>query len=109
MSTRTTAPAYGWPHLALVLGGSSSVAANVAHAHVASGSPPIGGVAASVLWPVFVFVAVELLISTARPPGWAWMLTRVVGVGLVALVAAVVSYRHMSKLLATYSTMHFFN
>jgi hypothetical protein len=90
-----------WPHIALALGGSSSVAANVAHAYVA-GSPPAGSVIASVLWPVLVFVAVELLICTPWPAGWAWAMTRFVGVGLVGAVAAVVSYRHMSGLLATY-------
>ncbi len=90
-----------WPHVALALGGSSSVAANVAHAFVA-GSPPVGAVIASVLWPILVCVAVELLICTPWPPGLAWAGARFVGVGLVGLVAAVVSYRHMSGLLAAY-------
>ena len=94
-----------WPHVALALGGSGSVAANVAHAYV-HGSPAVGAVVASVLWPVMVVVAVELLISTPWPPGWTWAVTRFVGVGLVGVVAAVVSYRHMSGLLAAYGEDH---
>lgn len=105
MSTAGGSEGLHWPHLALVLGGSGSVAANVAHAYV-HGSPAIGAVVASVLWPVMVVVAVELLISTPWPSGWTWAVTRFVGVGLVGVVAAVVSYRHMSGLLAAYGEDH---
>jgi len=105
MSTSEGREGLHWPHLALTLGGSGSVAANVAHAYV-HGSPAVGAVAASVLWPVMVVVAVELLISTPWPAGWTWAVTRFVGVGLVGVVAAVVSYRHMSGLLAAYGEDH---
>lgn len=101
MSTSKGREGLHWPHLALALGGSGSVAANVAHAYV-HGSPAVGAVVASVLWPVLVVVAIELLISTPWPAGFAWALTRFVGVGLVGAVAAVVSYRHMSGLLTAY-------
>jgi hypothetical protein len=105
MSTSEGREGVHWPHLALVLGGSGSVAANVAHAYV-HGSPAVGAVVASVLWPVMVVVAVELLISTPWPAGWTWAVTRFVGVGLVGVVAAVVSYRHMSGLLTAYGEDH---
>jgi hypothetical protein len=90
-----------WAYVALVLGVSASVAANVAHAWIGRVPTP-GAVVASVLWPVLVLVAVELLSRTQWPTGWAWGLCRFGGVGLVGLVAALVSYRHMSGLLMAY-------
>lgn len=90
-----------WAYAALVLGGTASIAANVAHCWV-GGTPQPGAVIASVLWPVLLLVAVELLTGPAWPSGWAWTLTRVGGVGTVALVAALVSFTHLSSLLRHY-------
>ncbi|WP_407568339.1 hypothetical protein QK900_15665 (plasmid) [Arsenicicoccus dermatophilus] len=87
---------------ALVLGLGCSIAANIGHAYVCASAPSVGAVVASVVWPVLVLVAVELLTRIPWPAGRAWALVRWAGVGLVAVVAALVSYRHMAGLLAAY-------
>jgi hypothetical protein len=51
---------------------------------------------------VFLFVAVEILARTVWPQGWSWILLRWAGLLPVAGVAAFVSYRHLSALLAHY-------
>ena len=83
---------------AFLLGIVASVAANVAHA-----APGVGPALAAAFAPVALLLAVECM---TRPEwqrdGWAWQLARYGGTGLVALVAAVMSYRHMSDLLASY-------
>ncbi|MBL7259167.1 hypothetical protein [Paractinoplanes lichenicola] len=53
-------------------------------------------------WPVALFVAIEILTRVAWPSGRGWQLLRFGGITPVALVAAVVSYRHLSGLLAYY-------
>ncbi|MER7420658.1 DUF2637 domain-containing protein [Micromonospora peucetia] len=103
----------GWAYVGVVLGGVVSIAANVAHTYLPK--PPEGApagwvpapdwspsplaVAFSVFWPVALFVAVEILTRIPWGDGARWLLARVVGVLPVALVAAVVSYRHLAGLL----------
>jgi hypothetical protein len=92
----------GWAYTGAILGGVVSVAANVAHSYVGAADPEPLAVALSIFWPVAVFVAVEI---TARVD-WArvgrWAVVRWIGVPLVGLMAAVVSYRHLSGLLTFY-------
>jgi hypothetical protein len=59
-------------------------------------------VALSTFWPIFLFVAVEILARTPWPSGARWAALRWVGLLPVALVAALVSYRHLSGLLGFY-------
>jgi hypothetical protein len=100
----------GWAYAGAVLGGAVSVAANVAHSYVppAAGwpvdttGPELGAVAAAVFWPVALLVAVEILARIAWPEGWRWTAVRFGGLLPVALVAAFVSYQHLSGLLAHY-------
>lgn len=98
----------GWAYVGAMLGGLVSVAANVAHSYVppagaaSSWSPETGAVVGAVFWPVAVFVAVEILARTAWPTGARWTALRFLGLLPVALVAAVVSYRHLSGLLSHY-------
>jgi hypothetical protein len=54
------------------------------------------------VWPVFLLVAVELLARVPWPHGINWQLLRWAGMVPVAVVAALVSYRHLSGLLAFY-------
>jgi hypothetical protein len=99
----------GWPYVGAALGGAVSVAANVAHSFV----PPDGGapawrpepgaVVAAVFWPVALFVVVEIVARTDWPAGRRWVALRYAGLLPVALVAAVVSYRHLSGLLDHYA------
>jgi len=56
----------------------------------------------AVFWPVALFVAIETLARTAWPAGGRWVALRYLGLLPVAVVAAVVSYRHLSGLLAFY-------
>ncbi|MEU4774022.1 DUF2637 domain-containing protein [Micromonospora sp. NPDC023644] len=115
----TTAPAAtrsagrGWAYVGVILGGVVSIAANVAHTYLPK--PPEGApagwtpapdwspsplaVAFSVFWPVALFVAVEILTRIPWGEGLRWFMARIVGVLPVALVAAVVSYRHLAGLL----------
>src|SRR5205823_10881815 len=98
----------GWAYLGALLGGAVSVAANVAHSYVpppgaATNWRPHGGaVVGAVFWPVALFVAVEILARIPWPAGKRWVVARYLGLLPVALVAAVVSYRHLSGLLAFY-------
>ncbi|WP_433055523.1 DUF2637 domain-containing protein [Dactylosporangium sp. CS-033363] len=97
-----------WAYVGTVLGGLASLAANVAHCFVAPAGAPLGwrpeagAVVAAMFWPLALFVAVEILIRTEWPAGKWWWLARYGGVLIVAVVAAVVSYRHLSALIRHY-------
>ncbi|SCG80624.1 Protein of unknown function [Micromonospora echinaurantiaca] len=105
----TSRPSRGWAYLGLVLGGLVSVAANIAHSFIApdgapeNWSPEPGAVVSSIVWPLFLFIAIEILARTPWPTGWGWNVLRWVGLPPVALVAAFVSYRHLSGLLDHYN------
>lgn len=111
--------AYGVAWCSFAFGIVVSVAANVAHVFypstavlreftdrtgkaAADWSPDLGAVLGAGFWPVALLLTVELLTRVAWPTGWAWGLTRYGGTGLVAAVAAVMSYRHMAGLLAAW-------
>ena len=108
MTTANT-PGRGWAYTGALLGGAVSVAANIAHSYIppthaaASWSPDTGAVIGSVFWPIALFVAVEILTRIPWPAGNGWTMLRFGGLLPVALVAAVVSYRHLSGLLDHYS------
>ena len=107
-STPSAASGRGWGYVGAVLGGLVSIAANVAHsyvppAHASAGwHPPIGDVVGAVFWPVALFVAIEILARTAWPRATRWVVVRFLGLLPVAVVAAIVSYGHLSGLLAHY-------
>ena len=98
----------GWAYTGAMIGGAVSIAANVAHSFVPppdtgpDWTPLPGAVALSTFWPIFLFVAVEILARTPWPHGARWALLRYVGLLPVALVAALVSYRHLSGLMGFY-------
>ncbi len=106
----------GWAYTGAILGGAVSVAANVAHSYVpptavaeqlATGmldhwAPHTGAVLSSIFWPVALFVGIETLARYPWPEGRRWVALRYGGLVPVMLVAAVVSYRHMSGLLHHY-------
>ena len=97
-----------WPYAGLILGGGVSVAANIAHSYVpppaaAPGwAPSPGAVLLAAFWPAAVFVAVEIMARASWGAGRRWVLVRWGGLAPVALVAAVVSYRHLAGLLGYY-------
>ncbi|HEV2087375.1 MAG TPA: hypothetical protein VGR21_03575 [Cryptosporangiaceae bacterium] len=98
----------GWAYTGAILGGAVSIAANVAHSYVppelapAGWMPETGAVFGAVFWPVALFVAIEILARVGWPSGRRWVAVRYLGLLPVAVVAAVVSYRHLSGLLAFY-------
>jgi hypothetical protein len=94
------AAATAW--LALALGVGASVGANILHTVLVVGNgggsaPQIAGAA---FWPVALVVAIEVMARVRWPASLGYALIRFAGVGAVAVVAAVVSYKHMSGLLA---------
>jgi hypothetical protein len=98
----------GWAYVGAALGGSVSVAANVAHSYVPPAgtpqgwSPQGGAVVGAIFWPVALFVAVEILARVPWPDGRKWWWLRFGGLLPVAAVAALVSYRHLAGLLRFY-------
>lgn len=98
----------GWAYTSAILGGLVSVVANIAHSFVPPANattgwrPEIGAVIGAMMWPVLLFLAIETLARTPWPHGLNWHLVRWLGLLPVALVAAFVSYRHLSGLLAHY-------
>jgi hypothetical protein len=97
-----------WAYVGAVLGGAVSVAANVAHSYVPPADAPYewaprdGAILGAVFWPVGMFIAIEILAKVGWPTGWRYAIVRFGGLLPVAVVAAVVSYRHLSGLLAFY-------
>src|SRR4051812_24093988 len=97
-----------WAYIGAALGGLVSIAANTAHSFVPphgageAWTPNLGAVIGAVFWPVALFVATEILTRVVWPKGWTWRLLRWAGMLPVAAVAALVSYRHLSGLLAFY-------
>jgi hypothetical protein len=105
-----------WAYVGAGLGGAVSIAANVAHSYVPPTppenapadwaerwSPHAGAVVGAVFWPVALFVAVEIFARICWPDGRPWTALRFLGLLPVAVVAAVVSYRHLSGLMVFYS------
>jgi hypothetical protein len=93
----------GWAYAGAVLGGVVSIAANVAHSYVPGKPDPAPlAVALSIFWPVAVLVAVEITARVDWTRVGRWAVVRWIGVPLVGLMAAVVSYRHLSGLLVRY-------
>jgi len=108
MTTHTSNAGRGWAYAGALLGAGVSVAANVAHSYVPPAeagpgwSPHTGAVVGAVFWPVALLVAIEVLARVPWPNAARWTVVRFGGLGPVALVAAVVSYRHLSGLLSYY-------
>jgi hypothetical protein len=108
MKLPTPTSGRGWAYTGAVLGGLVSIAANVAHSFIAPTDAPAnwlpepGAVVSAIVWPVFLFIAVEILARVAWPAGRWWSALRFGGMTPVALVAAFVSYRHLSGLLHHY-------
>ncbi len=60
----------GWAYLGTLLGGLVSIAANVAHSYITP-DPDLGAVVSAIVWPVFLFIAIEILGRTAWPEAGA--------------------------------------
>ena len=101
-----------WAYLGLMIGGAISIGANIAHSMIPprgaepGWAPEVGAVILSMSWPVLLLVGVEIMTRVDWPDSTRWTLLRWVGLLPVALVAAVVSYRHMSGLMSHYGEDH---
>jgi hypothetical protein len=97
-----------WAYAGAIVGGAVSVAANVAHSFrppkdsPADWSPQLGAVALAAFWPMALLLAVEVMVRVDWPRARRWTAVRFGGVTPVAIVAAIVSYRHLSGLLDWY-------
>jgi hypothetical protein len=110
MTARVKVSGRGWAYTGVILGGAVSIAANVAHSFIppagsaSDWTPEAGAVVGAVVWPVFLFIAVEIFARVAWPGGTGWYLMRWGGLLPVAGLAALVSYRHLSGLLVIRSS-----
>lgn len=106
---KRTSNGRAWAYAGTALGGLVSIAANVAHSFVppagapASWRPALGAPLLAVFWPVALFVAIEILTRTVWRRGWRYIALRFGGLIPVAGTAAIVSYMHLSGLLAHYA------
>lgn len=95
MKTSKGAHALAW--LTFVFGVLVSMAGNVGHA-ASDGLKP-GEWAGAAFWPLALMLSVELLTRVRWQPERRWTVARLAGLVLVAMVAAVLSYRHLAGLL----------
>jgi hypothetical protein len=98
----------GWARAGFLTGIVASIAANVARIYVPPKHaplhwhPPHGAIVAAGFWPVGLLISIEIISRVQWPDGLIWWLIRYGGLTAVAAIAAVISYRHMSGLLAAY-------
>lgn len=101
-------PGRSWARLGFGVGIVASIAANVAHSYLkparaaATWTPQGGAIVAAAFWPVALLISIEVISRVHWPDGWLWKLIRHGGLTAVAGIAAIISYRHMSALLASY-------
>lgn len=97
-----------WSTAGFAVGIAASVGANVADTYVppehvaANWHPQVGAVISGMFWPIALLIAVEVLARVEWPHGRWWATLRFGGVATVALIAATISYRHLSALLVYY-------
>lgn len=80
-----------------VLGILVSIAGNIGHA-ASDGMKP-GEWAGAAFWPTALMLSIEILTRVRWQPEKRWTVARVAGLLAVAMVAAVLSYRHLAGLL----------
>lgn len=89
-----------WATIGFWLGITTSIAANIEHAHLVSGA--FGALLTAAFWPVALLISLEVITRVSWPPGQRWAILRWCGLTTVALIAALASYAHMAALLGTY-------
>jgi len=89
-----------WAYIALGIGLSASITANVASTVLKETGVPLAlRVPFAVIWPVLTYLAIEILSRTPWRSGWKHYGVRAVLVAPVGLVAAFVSYLHQHDLM----------
>jgi hypothetical protein len=83
--------------LSFLLGIGVSIAGNIGHA-ASDGMKP-GEWAGAAFWPLALMLTIEILTRVRWQPERRWTIARFAALVLVALVAAVLSYRHLAGLM----------
>lgn len=90
-------PGARWAWTGTLAGAGLSVTANVLHARQVG--QVVQAQAFSAVWPVIALLCLEVMANVRWPRAWYAWAVRWAGIGVVAGVAAWVSYRHLSGLL----------
>jgi hypothetical protein len=86
-----------------LLGGiAASLAGNLQAINLGDAQPGIGAYISAVLWPVFLFLAIEVMLHTPWVSSWRDGLTKWAGLLGVAFVSFWISYWHMAHVLHAY-------
>jgi hypothetical protein len=85
---------------AFALGIAVSVAGNILHSAITPAG--LGELVGAAFWPLALMLSIEILTRVRWQSGKRWMGARVVGLFLVGLVAAVLSYRHLAGLMTSW-------
>lgn len=91
--------------LSFVLGIAVSVAGNVLHSALTPAGP--GELFGAAFWPLALMLSIENLTRVRWQFGRWWMAARVIGLLLVGIVAAVLSYRHLAGLMTSWGEDRF--
>lgn len=83
--------------LSFLLGIGVSIAGNIGHA-ASDGMKP-GEWAGAAFWPLALMLTIEILTRVRWQPEKRWIIARIAGLLAVAVVAAVLSYRHLAGLM----------
>lgn len=91
--------------LSFALGIGVSVAGNVLHSALTPAG--LGELFGAAFWPLALMLSIEILTRVRWQAGRWWMSARVVGLLLVGIVAAVLSYRHLAGLMTSWGEDRF--
>lgn len=86
--------------VSFALGIAVSVAGNILHSALTPAG--LGELVGAAFWPLALMLSIEILTRVRWQSGKRWMAARVIGLFLVGLVAAVLSYRHLAGLMASW-------
>lgn len=100
MITNTMTPGRGWAYFGLLLGLAGSTTGNVASTVLAATDVPLQlRVPFAVAWPVWTWVGIEVLTRTQWSRHWTHWIARLILMGPTTVVAAFVSYLHLSHVM----------
>lgn len=88
--------------LVLLAGVTASLAGNLQAINLHNHRPGVGAYISAVIWPLFLFAAIEILLHTPWLSNWRDRLTKGMAVAMVGGVAAYVSYFHLANVLSNY-------
>lgn len=97
--TRNAKSGRRWAYLTLFLMLALSIAGNIAHTVHIDPSPSALSIIRAVIWPVGLFLAIEMFMRVPWEQKVAHHLVRWIGILLPAGLAALVSYRHLRGLM----------